>query len=191
MIQVIGIEGFQIKLRDRQQFFQQLLRYLSVGIGDNLPGFLVYDALRHHLAHQIFRWDFELFHISLFHLPDVARRDTLVLLDERLLSLFDFESRDFATQPLRNQLQADIGFLDVEQVRSKETVQYLLYRIPQCPQKDGRRDLATPVNPAENQIFLVKLEIQPGPSVGNNPRGIKQFSRGMRLTLIMFKKHTG
>ena len=56
--------------------------------------------------------------------------------------------------------------------------------------KQGRdRQFPATVDPRENDVLGVKLEVEPGAAVRNDPAGEQQLARGMRLALVMVKEH--
>ena len=56
-------------------------------------------------------------------------------------------------------------------------------------QHDGCWQLTTAVNPNKENVFGIKLEIQPRPAIRNDARRKEQLARRMRFTFIMVKEH--
>ena len=56
-------------------------------------------------------------------------------------------------------------------------------------QQQGRcRQFAAAVDTHEEQVFGVELEIQPGPAIGNHPRGKQKLARRVSLALVMIEE---
>ena len=53
------------------------------------------------------------------------------------------------------------------------------------------RQFAATVDTGEHDILRVKLEVQPRPTIGNDPAGKQQLARRMGLALVMIKEHAG
>src|SRR5262249_40538699 len=58
-------------------------------------------------------------------------------------------------------------------------------------QQDRRMELAAAIDPDEQDVARVELEIDPRAAVRDDARGIQKLSRGMRLALVVVKKDAG
>jgi len=88
--------------------------------------------------------------------------DALVLGDDDMVILAaDIEAGQLAAQALGHQLELHALSVDVEGVLAEEIVQDGGRGVAQRLQQDGDRHLAATVDPEEQDVLGVKLEVEP------------------------------
>jgi len=58
-------------------------------------------------------------------------------------------------------------------------------------QQDGDRHLAATVDPEEQDVLGVKLEVEPRAAVGNHAGREQQLAGAVGFATVMFEEHTG
>ena len=162
-----------------------------VGAGQQFAGLLVDDIVGQDSTVQVFRRNFQMLDSGLCQLADVPHGNPPVLFDHRLVADLDIETGGLPPEPFHNEFQPDSAARQRELVDVEEYLQHLLVAEVQRPQQDGYGQLAASVDAYEYAILGIELEIEPGSTVGNHPRGEQQLAGGMRLALVMVEEHTG
>src|SRR5690606_18650912 len=109
-------------------------------------------------------------HAGLFQLANMAGGNTTTFFDQDVAILvLDIKRRNITPQTAWHQLQVILIVQQGELAGFKEHVQDFLGGISQSTQQNRGRKLTTAVNPHEDGIFRVKLEVEPGTTVRNDP----------------------
>ena len=97
----------------------------------------------------------------------MARRDTAPRFDNDIaLPVLDVERGDFPPQAFRLEVHRKPVLFDVKDVLVEEHVEDVFAGILECPQDDGGRQLAAPVDADEDAVFGVEFEVEPGAAIG-------------------------
>jgi hypothetical protein len=116
--------------------------------------------------------------------------DSLVLGDDDLAVLgVDIELGGLALQTLGTQLEFDTLLAEMEGIGLVEHVENLLKVVTQGLEQDADRQLAAAVDTEEHEILGIELEIQPGTTIGNDPRREQQLAGGMGFAPVVFEEH--
>ncbi len=128
-----------------------------------------------------------------FELTHVTRSDTPPLLDNHLAVFAgQFKSGDFTAQPGRLELKNKLVIVaQAKRGGVKEHLQHFLGAETHGAQQDSHRQLSATVDTNIDQVFGVKLEVEPGTAIGNDARRIQKLARRMRLAFVVIKKHAG
>ena len=191
VVQVVGVQGFEIGNSALLQLLQRFRCQLGVTLHQDLAGVLIDDGFGQVLALQVFGRNFQVLDIGLFQLANVARSNTTATLHHDFTVRQDIEGRGFTTQTLRHQLHAVNAVFHCNLVGLEEHLQHFVGGIAQRTQQDRRRQLAATVDPDEHLVLGIEFEVQPGPTVRNHPGGIEQLAGGVSLAFIVVEKHTG
>ncbi|VDM15228.1 unnamed protein product, partial [Wuchereria bancrofti] len=189
-IDVVGVQGLEANDVGLGHLGQQVGGQLGVALGDDLAGGRVHDGLGSGTANDVIERNFQLLDASLVQLVDVASRDTTALLHDHLAAgVLDVQDRDFTTQTLRHQLQAQTVVLNVVDVGVVEGIQHFFGAIAECAQQNGRRQFAATVDTHEYRVLRIELEVQPGTAVGDDASGVQQLARAVGLATVVVEEH--
>ena len=169
-VDLIGVDGLDVGDLLLTQGGEQFFGDLNVAIDQHLTGFSVDHVLGQPSAQQILIGHREVLHTGLIQLPDVTRRDATTALHQQFVIRHDVKGGHVALQPLWHQGHGGRVLLaQLERGGLVEHGEDFLAVITQRPHEYRRRQFAAPVNPREHLVFGVKLEVQPGATVGNDP----------------------
>ncbi|MNF47683.1 hypothetical protein D3C84_288900 [compost metagenome] len=189
-IDVVGVQRFDTHDLSLDHFGQDLDVQLGIALGNDFAGSRMHDGLGRSATDQVVDRHFQLFDAGLVQLVDVARGNPAALLNDDLaLVVLDVEDGDFTTQTLRHQLQIEGLALHMEYVGGIEGVEHFLGAVAQRAQQYRSRQLATTVDPHEHGVLRVELEVQPGATVRNDPRGVQQLARTVSLATVVIEEH--
>ena len=102
----------------------------------------------------------------------------------------DVHDRDFTTQTLRYQFQAQLLARNVEHVGGVEGVEYFFRAVAQRAQQHRGRQFAATVDTHEHAVFRVELEVQPRTAVRDDASGVQQLAGAVRLATVVVEEHT-
>ncbi len=190
LIQVVDIQHLEGLGARLAQLCQQLLGDLGIGVGQQLPGFLVDDRARNDPALEVFVGHIKLLELGFGNQPHVARSDALAgLHDDLAFLVLDVDLGRFAPQALGHHSEPGPLRQQADLAGFEKGGQDVFVAHAQGAQQDRDRQFPAPVDARENAVLGVELEIQPGAAVGNDPGREQQLAAGMRLTLVMVEKH--
>ena len=107
----------------------------------------------------------------------MARSDATTTLYNQLLAGHDIEGCHVALQTLGYQRHGGLAlFAKLEGGGLKEHVENFFGVVTQGAQQHGSRQLAATVYSHVDEVFRIKLKIQPGATVRNNTRAVEQLA---------------
>ena len=115
----------------------------------------------------------------------------LALHDDLAIWGDDIEARPLTGEQLEVDLflisvPVDDDLLDVVII-----IEQFLGRITEGLQQNRSGKFAAPVDPDVEDVFMVEIEIEPGPPVGNDPGVVQNLAARMGLTLVVIEKDPG
>ena len=190
-VDVVGVQGFDAYDLSLGDLDQQLSGQLGVAFSQDLAGGRVHDSLGGGAAQDVLHRNVQLLDAGFFKLVDVARGDTAALLNDDLsAAVMDIHDRNFTTQTLRYQFQAEFFAGNVEHVGGVEGVEDFFGAVAQCAQQYRSRQFAATVDTHEHAVLRVELEVQPGTAVRNDPGGVQQLAGAVSLATVVVEEHT-
>jgi len=108
-----------------------LSRQFIVGARQQLTGRRIDHIMSDHFANQIIAWHFQMLHISLGQLTNVARCDTATFGHQDLAIDLDIERSQVTAQAFRHQLQSNLVLRKAEDIMFEKHLQHLLWLIAQ------------------------------------------------------------
>ena len=189
-VDVVGVQRLDANDLSLGDLDQQLGGQLGVALSQNLAGSRVHDRLGSGATQYVFERNVQLLDASFLDLVDVAGGNTTALLDDNLAGLvLDVHDRNFTTQALRHQLQAQLLAGHMEYVGGVEGVEHFFGAVAQRTQQNRSRQLAAAVDTDEYAVFRVELEVQPGAAVRNDTSGVQQFAGAVSLAAVVVEEH--
>ena len=70
-------------------------------------------------------------------------------------------------------------------------IEQFLGRITEGFEQHRGRQFATAVDAHKEDVFMIKIEVQPGPPIGDDPGAVKNLTAGVGLALVVVKEDTG
>ena len=173
-----------------RSFFSSSFGQFIIGLGNDFTGVGVDDVLGDHAADQeVFRHA-DAGGAALLQFAGMANRDALVLGDDDLAGLVgQVETGDFAAHALGDELHLRAAVHQAEIVEDKEVRQDRFVVQADGLEQDRDRHLAATVHAEVQDVFRVKLEVQPGTTVRNDAGREQQFARAVGLALVVFEEH--
>ena len=189
-VEVVGVDGLHGRDTGFEQLFHQLVGDLVVGLGNDFARALVDHVGGERAADQVVVGDGDALAAAVDQFAHVARGDPLVLGGDNLAVLADdVEAREFALQPLGHEVKLRALGADVERVELEELFEDVLVGEADGLQQRGDRHLATAVDPEEQEILGIELEVEPRAAVGNHAGREQQLAGRMRLAAVVFEEH--
>ena len=174
------------------QFFELGSGQFFIALDDNFTGRFVNDIGRRDLAEDLFFGDLNKLDLFFFDLADRRLGKFTVGLDQDLaIGVNHLDRGPLAEQKLGVDLFPIDAIGHEDFVGIVEVVQKFFGRIAESFQEHGRRQLAATVDPYEENIFMIKVEIEPGAPIRDHPGAVKHLAARMRLALVMVEKDPG
>ena len=127
---------------------------------------------------EVLGLDGKLRHTGFFQLANMPGRDATSLLDDGFLANLKVKCRYVTPQALGDELHG-VGALVVH-IETRELVEHgedFFRVVTQGAQENRRGELAATVDAGEYHVLGIKLEVEPGTTVGNNAGRVEQFAR--------------
>ncbi len=192
MVQLVGVEGFELGDAGSLQFLEQGLGDLVVGAGDDLTGFLVDDIAGDHPTEQKLAVDRQLLDAGRLQVADVLGGDALVLgNDDLAVFVGDVEARGLALQTLGLDFVFDALLGHMEGLELEEHGQDFFGAVAQGLEQDGDWHLAPTVDPEKDEVLGIEFEVEPGAAVGDDPGREQELARAVGLAPVMLEEDTG
>ncbi|MNG97286.1 hypothetical protein D3C79_563950 [compost metagenome] len=190
-IDVVGVQGLDTDNLRLGDLDQQFGGHLGVAFGQDLAGSRMHDGLGGSAAQDVFHRNVQLLDAGLLELVDVARGNTAALLDDDFAGfVMDVHDRNFTTQTLWHQFQAEFLAGNVEHVGGVEGIQHFFSAVTQGAQQHRGRQFAATVDTHEHAVLRVELEVQPGAAVRDDASGVQQLAGAVSLATVVVEEHT-
>ena len=120
----------------------------------------------------------------------MLRRNSLVLRYDHLSRpVAEIETSHLSPQPLGNEMKLNAMLAKFEGIKVKKATEYLLMTQADRLEQGRNRHFPAAVNAEEQDVFRIKLEIQPRPAVRNNPCGEQKLTGAMGFPAVVLEKH--
>src|SRR5690606_9721738 len=189
MIQVVGVKRFKRIDTRLLELGDHISSDLRIALNNDLATFLVDHRAGQHLAVQVLGRNLQELDIGLFQLTDVTCGDTTSALYNNLVASKNIERCRLATQTLREQAHAIAFAVTNDLIGLEEHFENFIGRVAEGTQQDRRRQLAATVDAHEYLVLRIKLEVQPGATVGDNACGVEQLAGAVRLASVMIEEN--
>jgi hypothetical protein len=127
-----------------------------------------------------------------FNSERVFRNSTMFLQDDLMaFRIHNIGGCLLSHQHISRNLLLEFPSPDENFLSTVEIVQKFFSRVLESTKKDRDRNLPTPVDPNMEEIFLIKFEVNPRPTIGNDPGVIEDFTAAMGLDLVLIEEAPG
>ena len=137
--------------------------------------------------------DGELLELGVFDLLECRAGELFVLFDHYLAVVIEpIVVGTLASIKLGIEMEIDsVSLSKADGFVIVEILKKLFNRVPEGFQQHGYVKLSTTVDAHIKNIFMVKLEVEPGSTVRNNPSRIEELATGVGRPFIMIEENTG
>src|SRR6056297_1109271 len=171
------------------KFSQLVFSQLSITLKQHLAGRFINNIGRNNLAEQLFGRDRNKLKPLFFKFTDGYASKFPVGLDQN----FSITGGNVRSSALTCQ-QIIVDALDIFGTVPRNffkvvvMFQQLFSGITQGLEQHCRRQFTAAINPYPEQIFVIKIKIQPGTAIRDNAGAVKNLPAGMTFALIMGEK---
>src|SRR5690625_2730528 len=177
MIKLIDVQVFELTHSRSTHFHEHGLGDFIIGTGNQLAGVQIDNVLGYGTANNKIIRNRDPVYLGLLQLTDVTGIDTLVFFDNDITFLvLDIKACHFTTPVLGNKLQAGAIVEQLKMVKLKEMGQNRLGVHANRLEQDSHGHLATTIDTEKEVVTRIKLEIQPGTTIRNDPGRKQQLS---------------
>ncbi len=201
-VDVVDVQRLEFADAGDLDFLQLLQGQLVVGLRQQLAGPRVAQVARQDFADQILAGNPQALYLGLGQFADVLGLHPLARFQQLPVADEDVEAGGFALQALGHQIQGKVFAVGPDGVGLEKDVENPLVDragvgivgigfVEQRPQQNGDRQLAAAVDAGVHDVLDVEFEIQPGATIGDDPRRKQQLARRVGLALVVIEKHAG